>query len=196
MSPAFFIAQLRRLLPRGGPRPCGGTLPGVPLLAAALLAVALLGAGCGYRMETPTLPGNARSLGIGQIRNLTYTGELDVRLKNALRNQLLRNPGFLLTSPERSELVLEISLDELKVSRPLDVADTELSALVYRLRGTVTVYRMGPEKLEILKKRITAGSRLDFDIPVLETPAVRDEIRDDVIVAFAVKVEEALYQHF
>jgi hypothetical protein len=168
---------------------------GVSAICAALTALLLTGA-CGYRMDTVGLPDNAKSLGIGQIRNYTYTGELDVRLKHELRRKLLRNPAFTLTSPEHSELVLEVSLTRLTVSRPLDVSDTDLSALLYRLRGSVSVFRTFPERRLVLKQRITTIVRLDFDRPVMETPAVRDEINEDVVIAFAAEIEQALFRHF
>ena len=177
----------------GPPSPAAAGLIAVLLVAAALTGPA---GGCGYRMEGQGLPGNARSLGLGQINNLTFTGELDVRLRSELRRVLLRNPAFSLTSPEASELVMEINLTRLTVTRPLDVSDTDLSSLRYQLRGTMLLFRREPVKRRILRTRLVARVRLDFDRAVMETPAVRDEIGEDVIIAFAELVEKALYRHF
>ncbi len=157
-----------------------------------LLAVA----GCGYRMETEGLPGNAHSLGIGRIRNLTHTGELDVRLRTELRRRLARNPSFRLTPPERAELQLEVALTRLRVTRPLDVSDTDLSSLRYVLGGVMTVFRRMPERKQIMRRKVNAMVRLDFDRAVIETAAVRDELDEDVIIEFAGQIVQTLYRHF
>ncbi len=174
------------------PRFLHGLLAGLLLVEAGLLA-----SGCGYRMETMGLPGQAGSLGIGTIRNLTYSGGLDVHLKKLLRNRLLRNPNFKLTTPEQSELVLEIELTDLQVGRALDVSDTDISSLSYRLEGRMSLRRgREGEKKVILNRNLTAYSILSFSLPVIETPEVRAEIAEDVLEVFVDQVENSLYSHF
>ncbi len=174
----------------------GGSLHRATGLPAAWLAAALLLAGCGYSMETRSLPDHAHSLSIGKVRNLTYTGELDVRVKQELRQKLLRNPALVLKSPKESDLVLDIDLDSLNVSRALDVSDTDLSSLLYSLSGGMTLYRPFPRKTVVLQRKVSASTRLNFNQAVIETPAVRDEITTDVILAFVAEIEHQLFQHF
>ena len=155
-----------------------------------------LGGGCGYRMETAKLPDNAESLGIGTIRNLTYTGELDIRLKNLLRRRLLRNPAFSVISPDRSQLILEIELKELIISRTQDVSDTDITSFGYTLKGEMQIIRAGPERIVVLKKNVEAKSVLSFNQPVVETPAVIDDAAHEVMIIFAEKVEEGIFINF
>ena len=155
-----------------------------------------LGGGCGYRMETAKLPDNAESLGIGTIRNLTYKGELDIRLKNILRRRLLRNPAISVISPDRSQLILEIDLKKLIISRTQDVSDTDITSFGYTLKGEMQIIRAGPEKKVVLKKNIVAISVLSFNQPVIETPAVIDDAANEVMIIFAKKVEQGMFIHF
>ncbi len=166
------------------------------LLAVALLATLASGAGCGYRMESRGLPEGAASLGIGTIRNRTFTGELDVRLKHELRRKLLRNPAFALVSPERSQLVLEVDLLRADFVRSLDVSNTSISSLVLVLEGRINLRKARGGQPVIRNAGVAVSTRLDFDRSVIESAAVRDEIEHDAVVAFAAKVEQLLYEHF
>lgn len=164
-------------------------------LVTALLVLWLTAAGCGYQMESSRLPGNATTLAIGNIRNLTYTGQLDIRLKSALRRKLERNPAIRLTAPGSGELLLEIELTELRVGRALDLADTDISSLGYVLSGRMLVRRTGGDKRILIREGVTASTTLNFNQPVIETPAVREEVAADVIDLFAEQVEKRLYAH-
>ncbi len=169
-----------------------------PLLVAqlGLLAILLGMTGCGYRMEQRGLPEQATSLGIGSIKNLTYTGELDVRLRHELRRKLLANPAFALISPERSQLILEVDLNRADFVRALSVSNTDISSLRIDLVGVVNLRRPRQKIPVIANAVIRASATLNFDSSVIESAAVRDEIENDVIVAFVKKVETLLYLHF
>ena len=152
--------------------------------------------GCGYHMEAQHLPRNASTLAIGTIHNRTFTGELDLRLKDQLRRRLMRNPSFALTAAEGSELVLDIDLTHAAFIRALDVSNTSLSSLSMRLKGRARLRSTGAEAKLIRNKAISVRARLNFDQPVIETPAVRDEITGDAIAAFVKRVEAMLYSNF
>ncbi len=167
---------------------------GAARMAFAALLPGLVG--CGYQMEAQHLPQNASTLAIGAVRNRTFTGELDLRLKDQLRRRLMRNPSFALTAAEGSELILEIDLTHAAFIRALDVSNTNLSSLSMRLRGRVRLRGTGAEAKLIRSQAISVGVTLSFDQPVIETPAVRDEITGDAIAAFVERVEAMLYGNF
>jgi hypothetical protein len=167
---------------------------GVQFGAIALLLLGL--AACGYHMEGEYLPENLTTLSIGPIHNRTYTGELDVRLKHELRRKLSRNPNLRLAAQGRGELTLEIELTSAKITRRLDVSDTDLSSLRMRLRGNMTLHRTDVQPRIIRQRQINIVASLRFDTPVIETPAVRDEITNDAIVLFVENVESVIYSNF
>lgn len=164
-------------------------------LWAVVLAVLWVG-GCGYGGDPARLPGNAASLAIGAVRNLTYTGELDLRLIGALRARLSNNPSFLLGPPEQSELVLEVELKELRVSRARAVSSTNLTSMTSVLTGRIVLRHQGPGGRAILQQDISASSVLIFAESIVMTPAVKEQATDRVVAAFAERVEERLYSHF
>ncbi|MCH7476625.1 MAG: hypothetical protein IIA14_00810 [SAR324 cluster bacterium] len=169
---------------------------GAIALLAGLFVVGLAVAGCGYRQEVPRLPDKATSIGIGSVKNRTATGQLDVLLKTALIRQLSRNPAFFLTGGERSQLILEIDLSRLDVSRARSVSNPEISSLAFTLRGKMKLIRRADGKAIFSGASISANTHLDFDLPVIETPALRDEGINDLVTAFARAVEERLTNHF
>ncbi|MEE8396478.1 MAG: hypothetical protein V3S29_10525, partial [bacterium] len=149
--------------PRRGPlRRRGAGLWAVVLTVLAVLWVG----GCGYGGDPARLPGNAASLAIGAVRNLTYTGELDLRLIGALRARLSRNPYFLLAAPGQSELVLDVDLKELQVSRALVFSTTNADGSTTNLRmtsvltGRIVLRHQGPGGRAILQQDISASSVL------------------------------------
>jgi hypothetical protein len=160
------------------------------------LAVLLVVSGCGYSLETPRLPGNAGTLAIGTIRNRTFTGELDVRLQHRLRSLLLKHPGFELSVPERSDLILDIELTEFRAVRARDLATTSLTSVSYQLIGLVSVYDRRHSRYHIRRQPVNSVSRLDFDTPTVETPAIRDEGLEDALQSFSVQVENLLFLTF
>ena len=187
-SPVFRRAGLRR----SSPRPLAGAIA----LLAGLFVVGLAVAGCGYRQEVPRLPDNATSVGIGSVKNLTSTGQLDVLLKTALIRQLSRNPALFLTGGERSQLILDIELSRLDVSRARSVSNAEISSLAFGLQGKMNLIRRVDGKAIISNAGIGANTHLDFDLQVIETPALRDEGINDLVIAFARAVEARLTTHF
>ena len=164
---------------------------------AGAIALLLLGlAACGYHMEGEYLPENLTTLSIGPIHNRTYTGELDVRLKHELRRKLSRNPNLRLAGQGRGELTLEIELTSANIIRRLDVSDTDLSSLRMRLKGKMILRRTDVRTRIVRQRKISVLARLGFDTPVIETPAVRDEITNDAIILFAEQVESVIYSNF
>ena len=165
------------------------------MLAALSLAALGLGA-CGYRMEGQFLPDNLSTISIGDIPNRTFTGELDVRLKHELRRKLTRNPNLRLVAENQGELTLEVQLNHASFSRHLDVSRTDLSSLRMSLSGRVTLRRTDAEPRIVRSQDISVSTALGFDQPVIETPAVRDEITNDAIVLFVKQVESMIYASF
>jgi len=163
-------------------------------LAGLLLALGV--AACGYRWESPRLPGNAGTIAIAEIRNRTLTGEVDVRLAHQLRALLLKHPGIQLTTPDHSDLVLDIELTVLRIVRTRDLATTSLTGVSYQLAGQVSVYDRRSRQYYIYHEVLQGISTLNFDSPTVETPAIRDEGLDDAIQDFALKVEDTLFLSF
>lgn len=159
------------------------------------LAVAIL-SGCGYRLDTPRLPDNAGTLAIGTIRNRTFQGELDVRLQHRLRSLLAKHPGFELTTPDHSDLVLDIELTQFRAVRARDLVSTNLTSVSFQILGLVSVYDRRKGKFYIARQPVNSVSTLDFDSPTVETPAIRDEGLEDAIQTFASNVENLLFLAF
>ena len=147
-------------------------------------------------MEGEYLPDNLSTLSIGAIHNRTFMGELDLRLKHELRRKLLRNPNFRLMPKGRGELTLAISLTKAEFVRSLDTSDIDISSLRVRLAGTVVLRRTDSKPRLMRERTISVTSLIRFDQPVIETPAVRDEVINDAIVAFVERVESLIYMNF
>lgn len=164
--------------------------------ALTALLVSLTVAACGYHWESPRLPGNAGTIAFADIRNRTLTGEVDVRLAHRLRALLLKHPGIQLTTPDHSDLVLDIELTVLRIVRTRDLATTSLTGVSYQLAGQVSVYDRRTRQYYVYHEGLQGISTLNFDSPTVETPAIRDEGLDDAIQDFALKVEDALFLSF
>jgi hypothetical protein len=191
--------------PPRGAVPGGAPLPGKALLRRTAAAWALCGlagvamwlaAGCGYRVDTPRLPGNAGTLAIGVIRNRTFQGELDVRLQHRLRSLLLKHPGFELGAPDHSDLILDIELTQFRVVRARDLASVNLNSVSFQLVGLVSVYDRRQSRYYVNRQPVNSTSRLDFDAPTVETPAIRDEGLEDAVLSFATQVENLVFLTF
>lgn len=159
-------------------------------------AVLWLAAGCGYRVDTPRLPGNAGTLAIGVIRNRTFQGELDVRLQHRLRSLLLKHPGFELGPPDHSDLILDIELTQFRTVRARDLASVNLNSVTFQLVGLVSVYDRRQSRYYVNRQPVSSTSRLDFDAPTVETPAIRDEGLEDAVLSFATQVENLVFLTF
>ena len=147
-------------------------------------------------MEGEYLPENLSSISIGAVRNRTFTGELDVRVKHELRRKLMRNPHLRLLVRGQGELTLEIELTNASFTRFLDVSNTDLNSLRLRLDGRVLLFRTGDKRKVVRSQQISVSTVLGFDQPVIETPAVKDEITNDAIVLFVERVESVIYTSF
>lgn len=164
-------------------------VPGILLLTIVLLS-------CGYGPDSAHLPGGARSLSIGVIRNLTDAGELDVRLHRQLRRRFLRNPHIVLADSTRGNLLLDIKLISLTVTRGRDVSSTLVTSLSYRLAGEFSLRDARDGTLWRRNQPVDASATLNFDTATQENPAVQDEGLDDVLEAFAAKVERQVLTAF
>jgi hypothetical protein len=176
------------LAARPTPRSAGARRFGAPGCAIALATLVAL-AGCGYEQNRPRLPGKAERLTIGLVQNRTYTGELDVRVREEIRNRLLLNGAVVLTSPERSELTLELDLNKLDIVRARDLTNTAVSSLSFVLTGRMVVADTRDPNHRYVNEAVVVTTSLNFDRPVLETPSVRDEGIGDLVRAFAKEVE-------
>lgn len=181
-----FHASIRR-----GKRQTGREAPLLTVLALVLAV-----SGCGYRADVEGLPEGASTLGIAPVRNLTYTGELDVGLNGALRDLLSRNPAFLLAAPEDSQLVLEVSLTRMEAGSTQALSGERPYTLTRVLQGTINLRRRRDDTMILAGEKVSARSDLVFpDAPVV-TPAVEAQATKAVLAAFAEQVERRLYRHF
>jgi hypothetical protein len=176
---------MRRALRRAAPR---------AMLACLFAAVAL--AGCGYRMESPSLPNQRQSIGIDPIRNNTYEAELDVRLQEELRRRLFRDAGIRVAQPERSDLVLTVELKQLELTRIRDVDSTNVRKLTLNMTGAMTLRDTVSGQVLYDNVPVRATTRYDLPQSAVETPAVRDDALGDVIGAFADTVVKRLLLSF
>ncbi len=164
-------------------------------LAAAVLP-AVLAAGCGYSLDSPRLPDNAGTLAISAIRNQTTTGELDIRLQHLVRARMLRHASLDLVPIERSDMSVEILLADLAITRARSLTSTTVSSITYALRGDVSLLDRRSATYHFYKQPVTSQYSLNFDTPVVETPAIRDEGLTGVLDAFAQRVETLVLLSF
>jgi hypothetical protein len=165
--------------------------------AIALVAALTLGLGaCGYRMESPQLPNNRHSIGVAAIRNFTYEAELDVRLQEALRQRLFRDPAIRVTPPDRSELVLTMEIKGLNIARARDLDSTDVRRLNLNVSGVMSVRDVNTGALIHDRTPVAADLRYDLPESALETPALRDDAIDSLLAVFADKVVDNLLLTF
>ncbi len=159
------------------------------LFAASLFAVSLFAVGCGYQQERPGLPAGARSLGLAPVKNLTGSGELDVRLHALLKRRFSGHANIRLRDPGKSDLELRIDLTRFETTRVLDPAIESDRVFGYVLHGTLTLFDARSGKALISKHPLSASVRLYHAATVVETTAIRDEGLTDVLKAFTNQVE-------
>jgi hypothetical protein len=165
-------------------------------VAATLLIVAAMHSACGYTLGSPRLPGNASRLALAPIRNRTLTGEVDVRLGHELRQLLLRHPGIVLTDINSSELIMDIEITYMQVLRVRDLEAVNVSNITYSMYGLVSLYDRRAHRYSFSRVPVSSFAHQDFDSPVTETPAVRDEGLNIAVNSFAQRIETVLFTSF
>lgn len=183
------LISLVRFLRERGTRSCF-----LAALSLGSLLVAL--AACGYQMESPRLPNQRQSIGIEPIRNRTFEAELEIRMQHELRQRFFRDAGIRTGDPDRSELVLSVTLDDLTITRARELDSTDVRRLAIRLSGSMTVRDVGTGELVIDRSPVAVSTRYDLPEAAVETPAVRDDALSDAVAAFADKVLERLLLSF
>ena len=158
--------------------------------------LALMVSGCGYQADSLKLPANATRLHIGEVQNHTTMGELDVRLRGALRGLFLKNPGIRLVDREESHLSLDVSLTSVNISRTQNISQTDINSISYQITGQMEVRRVQDSNKLLFREPIAATASLVFDAPLLETHAVQAEIRNKLIDNLARQIEGRIYNRF
>jgi hypothetical protein len=163
---------------------------------APCLALLALAGGCGYRLETARLPAGAATVYLGLVENRTQTGELDVRLRDKLRATVLRHSAAALAPLEQADLILDVALTGLNITRARDLASTNLQSVVIDLTGNITLVDRRTGRAQYRNTPLAVQARQDFDTPVVETPAIRADGINDVLDAFVAGVEKMLFRGF
>jgi len=125
------------------------------------------------------LPANAHTLALGVVANHTTQPNLDVVMQRQLRHAALRDPNLRLTATQQGDLVVEVDLTRLDVSRFRDLTSTNSFAYSYNLAATVTLRDNRTQKVLLLNQPVTAMARLDFTESTAETPAVQNQGLDE-----------------
>jgi hypothetical protein len=178
------------------PSACRTLLARVAAAFALLLCLASALAGCGYHLDSPHLPNEAGTLSFAPIRNQSSTGELDIRLQDLLRARLVRHSNVNLVPVTRSDVSLTITLIDLRISRATDLTTTSVSSINYDLRGEVSLLDRRSGSYYFYRYPVAVTSRVDFDTPVVETPAIRDEGLTGILDAFSKRVETLVLLDF
>ena len=178
-----------------------GVLPSSPWASGSsaaifILLVGILPSACGYSQEVPALPAAARSIAVGQVANLTGTGELDVRLRGLLQKRLRRHAHVAIVPAARSDLLLSVQVAKFSITRVIDPAVSADRSFGFRLSGRMTLTDQRNGKDLIANKRIAASVGRLHSPTVRESPAIRDEGVNDVLDAFAAEVEKQVLQSF
>jgi len=167
------------------------------ILVPFLLAVTVpLASNCGYEMDAPRLPNNHRTLALNPVRNFTFEGELDVRLRQSLRRILYRTAGVEMGQPEESGLLLTLEIHKLDLVRARSLDNTAVLLLNYQIAGTITLKEQATGKLLMDKQPIALGARYDLPKADIETPAVRDDALKGVMDQFAEAIVAQLLVNF
>ena len=164
------------------------------VIAIALYTPLLLS--CGYSMDAPGLPAKHRTLAVDTIQNKTFTAELDVRLQREVRRLLLRDAGIHVVPMSQTDLVLRVTLDELRISRARNITDTSVGTFAVSISGSVSLWEVSSRTYLINNRKVSARSRLSFSERTLETPAVRDEGINDALALFAERVVQTILVDF
>jgi hypothetical protein len=97
---------------------------------------------------------------------------------------------------DRSDMSLEVLLVELAITRARSLTSTNISSIVYALRGEASLLDRRNATYSFYRQPVSATYQLDFDAPVTETPAVRDQGIDGVLDLFAKRVETLVLLSF
>jgi len=185
---------MRRPVNASTPRLRRGRAAAICLAAALALPLAL--GGCGYGLDSPRLPQGAGTIAIAAIRNRTTTGELDIRLAQLLRYRLSRHSTFSLAPEDSADVVLQVTLNDLKINRSRDLTSTNVSAIAFTLTGPVSLLDRRRSAYYLFNVQVSGSGRLDFDTPTSETPAIRDQGLTEVLNDYANSVEALLLRNF
>lgn len=103
-----------------------------PILILLMVLVILL-SNCGFRLNRNqiTLPENARSLSLQNIKNRSFTPRLDVLLKDILIDQFSRN-AINIQSAQLADLSLTIQINSAKYVRRDYALDVTSSSYVFK----------------------------------------------------------------
>ena len=189
LLPALKVPMYRRARMR--PRALLRTMMGVLACATLLFTV-----GCGYRIETMRLPEGNATVYLDRVENLTTTGELDVLLRQKLRGVLMRNSSSILVPHDEADVILNVRLHTLNQGRTRDLSSTDIRGISYQLIGDVTLIHRRSGKLLINRAGINVGAGQEYDKSLQDTPAIRGDGINDVLIAFSEAVERTIYSNF
>ena len=147
-------------------------------------------------MDAPRLPNNHRTLALAPVRNLTFEGELDVRLQRSLRRILYRAAGVEMVGPDESGLLLTLEIHKLDLVRARSIDSSQVLLLNYQIAGTITLKEQASGKLLIDKQPLALNTRYDLPRADIETPAVRDDALNGVMDKFAEAIVAQLLVNF
>ena len=144
-------------------------------LAVVPWLVALLGVACGaYQPLEPRLPGQARSLALGPVRNLTPEPELDLRFKQSLRWHLAAQPQVQLRNPGWAELFLEVTLLRFQIQSDRGTTASEATKFSLLLEAEYSLTDQREDKILHAKQRVRVSGNVEVSARTLENPAIRD----------------------
>ena len=107
------------------------------LLALALLGVVLLPLlGCGYTTRRLTAYPEAQTIAVVPFENLGYRRDLELRLTQAVVDEIRERTALAITTPDRADLVLT---GQVKAEEDTVIQNVDRSSSLSRLRGRATI---------------------------------------------------------
>lgn len=165
-----------------------------------IAAVGLIG--CGYQLvgNNPPLPESAQTIAIAPIQNQTFQGELDTRLMKHLKRLIRNNASVYLVTPEDADLLLKITLTELKTEHTSLSSDGLTIELNVTLHGTIVLEDQRNEGKKVWEeKEFGARSSVSYEKGEESTGMTVFTINrgmDQITEVFSKKIYERIFFNF
>lgn len=164
-----------------------------------LLAQFFWVAGCGYSIieGNPPLPNRARSLGIVPVQNQTYVADLETKLSAQLKDLLRANASLKLLPPGQADLLLSITLLELKTRTSGLGSLEDAGGVTYALRGLVELEeRESAEMIWVEKELSVELTEIGGDSLISLNNEVTSSNLNELTALFAHRIYDRLFLEF
>lgn len=154
--------------------------------------------GCGYVLDgsNPTLPNEAQTLSIPAIQNQTYQADLEVDLAEQLNKLLRSNSSVRLTSIQKADLKLLVTLKTVQTINAGLSSDRISAGVIASLSGSVllrdkrkykTIWKEKAFKVDLLESSTSNTSSTSYTL---------SQTHKELVALFAKKIYERIFFTF